>query len=770
MELDDLLRGMVEKGASDLHLKPGRPPMFRVDGLLKPISNEALSPEATVALAAHMMDEKQRADFSTKNEIDLAYSVPKTGRFRTNVFRQRGSVEIIMRLIPMKIPELDEIHVPEVLKKLAMEPRGLLLVTGMTGSGKTTTITAILDYINQKKHVHIVTVEDPIEFLHQDKQASFTQREIGIDTDDFKTALRYVLRQDPDVILIGEMRDVETVSAALTAAETGHLVISTLHTINAVKTIDRILDFFPGNQQDQIRGQLANSLVGVVSQRLLRTAKGSGRVPACEIMIVNQTISSLIEEGKINQLKQHIEEGGAQYGMQTFDQSLVELCKENLITREEAMKEATSPNEIDLALKGITSSRASARSVLDFMEDEKAEEEMIENLSKARRMVAARRWEDAHKVLGKVLHHSPGHKEAQTLLAKVKKQFSAADLTDKAKPLVQEGMKLMRTGVLDKALAQFHKALEIDPGNKMILSYISGIDDKKQAVGKSAGLLKEASAAMAQEKWPKAQILLSDVLKVDPGNAEAKASLKQISDRLAKADTDRKAAEFNKKATAHFNNGELMEALRLWNRALAHKSDWQELRQYMGTVRTRLSQQGIPDVAKEVPKFADVQGLYKAGCDAFESGDFRVAEASFSSAANKSGVKKGGNSFLEKRTAIAKKWGENYITEISQEAGREASSGALGSARRRMEDLLRLYPNHGASKKQLGQIIGAVQAESERIYKEGILNMENRKNEAAIQNFEAMLEMDPASARAKQKLEEAKANVKKLQDILAKID
>src|SRR6202789_1683294 len=362
MDLQQTLHSMVEKKASDVHLKAGAPPLFRIDGDLSPQSDTALSVEELTETANLLMDDKQKKlFFEDRREVDLAYAMEGLARFRTNILWQRGLPEIIMRVIPQHVPKIDEIGMPTaVLKQIAMEQRGLILVTGITGSGKSTTLAAMINEMNENRHAHIVTVEDPIEFVHPDKKSSITQREVGLDTESFRSALKYVLRQDPDIILVGEMRDVETVSAAISAAETGHLVLSTLHTMDTTQTIERILDFFPSPQQNQIRIQLSGTLRAVISQRLVSKAGGVGVVPACEIMIVTPTIKSLIAEGKISSIRQFIAEGNSQYGMQTFDQSLIALVRGGFITKESAMEQASSPNEIDLGLKGISSSRSSA--------------------------------------------------------------------------------------------------------------------------------------------------------------------------------------------------------------------------------------------------------------------------------------------------------------------------------------------------------------------------------------------------------------------------
>ncbi len=357
MNLNDLLKLTFERRASDLHIKVGVPPILRIDGKLTPLETEKrLTQEDSVAIAFSIMNPAQKAKFNEKNELDMAYAVPGLGRFRVNVFKQRGSVGMVFRLVPAKILNFDELTLPVVLSKIAAEQRGLILVTGTTGSGKSTTLAAMIDYINTSRTANIVTIEDPIEFLHRDKKSIVNQREIGSDTFSFSDALRSALRQDPDVILVGEMRDFETISTALTAAETGHLVLSTLHTLDAAETINRVITVFPPYQQKQVRMQLASVIKGIISQRLVSRADGKGRVAAVEVMLGTLSVrESIIDESKTRQIPAHIAAGLTHYGMQTFDQSLLMLYKKGLITYEEAITTASNPDDFALKVKGIQS-------------------------------------------------------------------------------------------------------------------------------------------------------------------------------------------------------------------------------------------------------------------------------------------------------------------------------------------------------------------------------------------------------------------------------
>lgn len=357
MDVNDLLKTAHSQGASDLHLKVGSYPILRINGELSPLSTETrLSQEDTLKIAFSVMSPGQREVFKKKNDIDLAYSVPGLGRFRCNIFIQRGTIGLVFRVIPMRIPTIEELLLPDVLKKLSMEPRGLILVTGTTGSGKSTTLASMIDNINTNKTDHIMTIEDPIEYLHRDKRSIVNQREIGNDTESFSKALRAAMRQDPDVILVGEMRDFETIQTALTAAETGHLVLSTLHTIDATETVNRIISVFPPYQHKQVRMQLASVLRAIISMRLVPKMDGNGRVPAVEVLIATAMIKDcILDPDKSKMITDVVAQGALHYGMQTFDQSLFNLFKGGLISYEEAIRRATNPDDFALKVKGIQS-------------------------------------------------------------------------------------------------------------------------------------------------------------------------------------------------------------------------------------------------------------------------------------------------------------------------------------------------------------------------------------------------------------------------------
>jgi twitching motility protein PilT len=366
-KIDDLLRIACSFGASDLHVKVGSFPFMRIGGELRPITDSVrLSQEETLDMAFSMMSNRQKQRFKEACEVDIGYGVAGLGRFRANIFQQRGTVGVVMRVIPDQMRSMDELGLPPVIEKIANEQRGLILVTGTTGSGKSTTLAAMIDRINTNRSGHIVTIEDPIEFLHRDKRSFVTQREVDVDTRSFAEALRGALRQDPDIILVGEMRDLETIGTAMTAAETGHLVLSTLHTLDATETVTRIVSSFPPHHQKSVRLQLAGILKAVISMRLIRSNKGNTRIPAVEIMVSTGMIRDcIINEEKTAQIRDAIAAGTSQYGMQTFDQSLFHLYQSDLISLEEALRGASNPDEFRLRLDGIRSTSDQAREEME---------------------------------------------------------------------------------------------------------------------------------------------------------------------------------------------------------------------------------------------------------------------------------------------------------------------------------------------------------------------------------------------------------------------
>lgn len=356
MDLDEVLRKAIELGASDVHLKVPLPPVTRIGGVLMPMRGEdRLTPDEMRRVAFSIMNERQREIFVKTKELDMAYGVSKLGRFRVNVFSQRDTIAMVFRAIPTDPPMIKDLNLPPVIEKIAMENRGMVLVTGTTGSGKSTTLASMINHINSFRNCHLLTIEDPIEFLHRDRKSVINQREVGQDTLSFQSALRAALREDPDVILVGEMRDLETIEIAMLAAETGHLVFSTLHTLDATETISRIISVFPIEHQSSVRLQLSGILKGIISQRLLPRMDGKGRVPAVEVLVSTSRIRECIsDERRQREIRDAIAEGSVSYGMQTFDQSLMQLFKKKLVSYETALAAATNPDDFALFVRGIS--------------------------------------------------------------------------------------------------------------------------------------------------------------------------------------------------------------------------------------------------------------------------------------------------------------------------------------------------------------------------------------------------------------------------------
>lgn len=352
--LHQLCKAMVDRGASDMHITVGRPPLLRIDGSIMPLKLPDLRPEHTKQLCYSILTEEQKINFEKHNELDFSFHFKNLSRFRANLFMQRGALAGAFRTIPFKILSFDELGLPAIIGELSQKPSGLILVTGPTGSGKSTTLASMVDKINAEQRLHILTVEDPIEYLHVHKLSVVNQREVGADTEGFKTALKYVLRQDPDVVLIGEMRDLETIEAALTISETGHLVFATLHTNSAVSTINRIIDVFPPHQQQQVRSKLSFVLQAVVSQQLIPRMGTPGRVMAMEIMIPNQAIRNLIREDKIHQMYSQMQVGQDKHGMQTLNQALFSLVQKRIISLEEAIGRSLEIDELKMMVEGRT--------------------------------------------------------------------------------------------------------------------------------------------------------------------------------------------------------------------------------------------------------------------------------------------------------------------------------------------------------------------------------------------------------------------------------
>ena len=388
MNIRSVLEKMIAARASDLHLKAGTAPVVRVDGVLYTLDDAAPSAQDLRDVSDQLLNEEQRQFFATHNEIDFAFGVSGLARFRANIFMLRGTVALALRHVPVEVPSIDDLHLPPVVRELAFSPRGLVLVTGRTGSGKSTTLAAMIDAINRVTTRNVITVEDPIEFLHRDRMSFIHQREVGLDTQSFLDGLRYVLRQDPDIILVGEIRNLETMNTALTASDTGHLVMSTLHTTDVVQTLQRIISFYPPHQHEEVRLSIASNLRAVISQRLIPRRDGTGRVPAVEVMMSTPTIREyILNPEKTPLLHSVVAEGVTQYGMQTFDQSVLGLLRDGVITEEEALKNCNNPNELSLKLKGIS---ATSDRTWQPVDDSKGESTITQGLGATLARIAER--------------------------------------------------------------------------------------------------------------------------------------------------------------------------------------------------------------------------------------------------------------------------------------------------------------------------------------------------------------------------------------------
>ena len=767
MSLEELLYSMVDKKASDLHYKAGAPPLFRIDGDLIPQSETPLTSEEVMEAASSLMDEKQRRlFFEDRREVDLAYALEGVARYRTNILWQRGKPEVIMRLIPQHVPRIEDINLPtSILKQIAAEARGLILVTGITGSGKSTTLAALINEMNLNRQAHIVTVEDPIEFVHQDKRSSITQREVGLDTETFKTALKYVLRQDPDIILIGEMRDVETVQAAITAAETGHLVLSTLHTMDTIQTMERILDFFPPNQQNQIRVQLSNTLRAVISQRLVQKTGGVGVVPAAEIMIVTPTIKSLIADNKISSIRQFIAEGQSQYGMQTFDQSLIGLVRANHITKEAAMEEATSPSEIELGLKGISSSRASAQSLINQMENQQQKERVSGWFHRAQEMFSRKRYDEARGELKRVLQELPDDKEANEMMAKIREVDAKSEKKKDTTSNIRSGLGHFREGRFQAAILEFQKALEIDPESKQAQGYLHTIQEKMAAMEAARGFMQSALEAQQRNDWNGVIDAAGHALEADPSNERAQGLQRQAKSQIEALKTKSKAEEWSRTALEQYKAGDLLGALVSWNRAFELNSDLEEVSRYIQQGTERLLSFGV-DGLEGNPDKDDVLKLFEQGVRCYIRSDFQTAIEFF----RKAYAKADGNAYLTAYLQKSTQMLESQTQEIFQDALLSHRAGDLAGALKQYNKVLRLSPGHPDTIQHLSELKAAIQEETERIYNAGKDQFDKNQMDAAILTWSRILELDPANDRARKRIDEAKTKKNILSDIYAKMD
>ncbi len=617
--LDEILREAVAKKASDIHLKVGVPPYVRINGSLSHFSDAALSPEDLGRIVAALLDGDAEGRAKTRQEIDIAHTIPGVARFRCNIFKQRGSLEVVLRVVPYKIPTLEELNMPTILKHLALEARGLILVTGITGSGKSTTIAGMIQHMNQSLPVHVVTIEDPIEFVYRDEQASITQREVGIDTDTFHNALKYVLRQDPDVVLLGEMRDRETAATAMSAAETGHLVLSTLHTADSIQTIDRIVDMFPEGQHQQIRHQLASTLRATISQRLLTKIDGKGLAAAVEVMICTPAIHSLIQENKLGEIKSLMVEGGAQYGMQTFDQSILKLYNQKVISKETALEEATSPADLELAMKGITVGTMSAQSFLKGTDDNYYKEKAQGYFDRARRLFQQELFEDANREIRRALVDFPEFPEAKALLAQIEEKLKRDAAKSQVEPFIKKGLELVTQDRIEEALAVFNQGLAQDPQNEKLLTLKRAADEKGQRVRGIKPLMDRAVASLTASNWMEARTALNEILEKDPGNSDA---LDRYTELMAAQTRQQTLAELEA-LSAQADEASLkkmwFDAIAHWNLVREIQSDHAKAAARVGEAGQQAKMIGVPGLtaSAQQPWVPQVISMYERGLTAF---------------------------------------------------------------------------------------------------------------------------------------------------------
>jgi len=756
MNLKDLLHMMIEKKASDMHLKEGRPPMFRIDGKLAPLDMDILSNADLKEMVYSILDERQRKKFEETNEMDLAYNLEGVARYRANVFKQMGKLEMVMRAIPIKIPSIEELNLPSILNEVALYPRGLVLVTGTTGSGKSTTLASMINKINENYNKHIVTIEDPIEFVHSDKKSSISQREVGLDTESFGTALKYVLRQDPDVILIGEMRDAITVGTALSAAETGHMVFSTLHTIDTVQSINRILDFFPKDQQNQIRIQLAGTLRAVISLRLIKKSDGTGMVPAVEVMIVTPTVRGYLEEGKLGSIKDLIREG-AQFGMQTFDQSLISLHKKGLISLEEAKRNATSIQEIELAMKGITSSRASAQSILDSMLKEQTKKEFSKELQKAKDLVAQNKAKEAYDMLEKLYSKYPDNNEIIEMLENVKRNINKQQYEQTLKDIILEGLNIYKKGNIQGAIVKWQEGLNIDPENQQLKAYIKSAQEKLEIANNLPKILNEGleiyktgNITEAIKKW-------EEVLKIDPANKQAFNYINGAKQKLKELKLKKEIEGLIAKAQEEINNNNELAALLLYKRAHLLNPANQEIDKKIDEIKEKLLKQDFGGSDVDAALMAE---SFKKGIEYLFDEDYISTIKEWKKALEKRPLEKKLKDYID----IVKNILKNRLEELMENTDIAYRERRIDDTLDNINKILKIDPTNEFALKFLRDIKPMIDEEVQKKYKEAIELMEAGKLKETREVLLYVLKLDPNHISAKKRLEEVNESLSRLKD------
>jgi len=763
MHIQELLSQMVERKASDIHIKQGRPPLLRINGSLVPLDMPALTGPQVEDLCRQILSERQLLGFDLKNEIDTAYHWEGVARFRANIFRQKSQLSMVMRIIPANIPSLDDLDVPEVYKKIATSERGLVLVTGSTGSGKSTSLAAMLNEINVNSAEHIVTIEDPIEFVHPDKMSSVCQREVGLDTETFSSALRYLLRQDPDVVLIGEMRDTETVRAVVSAAETGHMVFSTLHTNDTVQTLDRILDFFPSDQQAQIRQQLASALKAVICQRLVLRADGTGRIPAAEVMVVTPVIKSLILENRFKLINQYIKDGD-QNGMMSFDQCLIKLFHAGKITKETALNQASSPAEVELSLKGIVSSKASAQNMLETMNASQSKADVDRNLKKGAEFLRKGMTEEAGVEFKKVLRDDPNNAEAKAFMGQLTGKAENDVAAGQTRAILRRGLELFQADNIDEAVKVWEEVLKVDPANTSAKGYIKSAQDRKVAQAQASSLAANGVAAYQAGDLVTALRLWEQALAADGRN-------EQVEQYLVEGRRQLKLRELEVEAQQHFVNGatfyqagQVMEAGREWTWALKLKPDYTEASEYLAQAKVYAAKD-LGEVDPAAVDAASIQQSYKAGVENFMAMKFKEATGFF----NQAKAKRPTHTLLNHLLELSRQRQREYLDSYLAKGKLAFDGGDFVEGLRQWKLALKEAPDDPVARKTLEDNTAKIRAEVDRLYAKASELFNKNQNKESIALFDQILALDAGHEFAQKKREEAREKIEKLKGILNKM-
>ena len=743
---------MVDKKASDMHLKEGRPPLLRIDGKIAPLDMPILSPADTQELINALTDEKLRKKFQETNEMDLAYNLEGVARFRANAFKQMGKTEIVLRAIPIKIPSLEELNLPTILSEIALYPRGLVLVTGTTGSGKSTTLAAMISKINENYSDHIVTIEDPIEFVHTDRKSSVSQREVGLDTDSFASALKYVLRQDPDVILIGEMRDPITVGTAISAAETGHMVFSTMHTMDTTQTINRILDFFPKEQQVQMRQQLAEALRAVVSLRLVRRADDKGMVPAVEILVVSQTVKGYIEEGKLGQIRDLIKDG-AQYGMQTFDQSLINLYRQGHITFDEAKKNATSEQEIDLAMKGITSSKASAQSILGNMLKEQNKKDFEAAISRVKELLSSNKSKEAYEMCEKLGVKYPDDKLIAELMQSAKMSLNKEEYTKNIKTIITDGMGIFKSGNLKGAVLKWQEGLNFDPNNAQLKQYIRSAEERIAAAENIPAILAQGVELYKKMQFDDAIDRWKEVLALEPGNQNALSYIETAEQKKREFRIKKEADELFNRAKEESERGNDLEALIIMKRAMLVRPAEEVKAAFEEVHKKLLSENFGDDTEAEI-----IAEAFRKGVEKLLEEDYFTAIKEWKKAIEKRPLEKKLKDYIDRVKQLLK----IRLEELIQKADEAYRSRNIPDAMGYINKLLLMDPLNEQALKYQRDLKPLAEEQAQKLYSEGIDMMNSGRLAEAKTKMFMVMKIAPDHMTAKKRLEEINESLDRL--------